>query len=127
MKKAFTSLNILIALLLSTGLLSLLVSSLNIASQSLSKSYNQEYISSLQIKQILSLSQNVEVDISQLSFLYQGENRKILYVNNKLIMTPGTIIYFLDVDDYKFQIENNRIILSLFRDRTYKYDLGTYE
>lgn len=127
MKKAFTSLNLLIALLLSTGLLSLLVSSLNILSHSVDKSYNQEYLASLQIQNILAHAKDLLVEDNLLSFNYLGEARQLKYVNQKLIMTPGTVIYFLDVEKFKFEIFDGKVILNIYRDYHYRYLIGLYE
>ncbi len=105
----------LIGLILSFLVLNLLVSSFKLVDINLHDQSSQDLISSLQIHQILNLATNIEVTNDEINFDYLDENRYLQLVNNKIILKPGTVIYFLKVIDIVFFLEDEKIYLKITR------------
>ena len=62
----------------------------------------QDMISSYQLRRILLLSYDIEGNENGLSFEYNGDEFMLNVVNEKLILQPGTQIYYPDIDDGYF-------------------------
>ncbi len=115
MKKGFNTINILIGLILSLFIINLIVMATKQLKAVQLINYNQDILSSLQIYEILNYSIDIEVASDEIRMNYLNENRSIRFTNNKIIMSPGTTIYFLDVSSYSFNIEDDKIYLNLVR------------
>ena len=115
MKKGFNTINILIGLILSLFIINLIVMATKQLKAVQLINYNQDILSSLQIYEILNYSIDIEVASDEIRMNYLNENRSIRFTNNKIIMSPGTTIYFLDVSTYSFNIEDDKIYLNLVR------------
>lgn len=114
MKKGFSLPEVLLGLLLSFFVLDLLLS--NFKNVSLNNNHmNQDLISSWQLHHILNLAVDVEVYERQITFIYFEKEREINLVNSKIIIQPGTNIYFLQVEDCKFYVEDEDIYLKVIR------------
>lgn len=116
MKKGYSLVEFLIAIVLSFFILNLLIS--GFSKVKLNKEYNasQDLISSLQIFNVLNVSVDVEVLDQNINFKYLNEERQLRFVNNKIIISPGTNIYYLKVDDCLFYQTDNKIYLKILRD-----------
>lgn len=114
-KSGFTTLEILVALIISTLIINLLHSSILLLKKVDLKTYNQDLISAMQLYQIFNVSQNIEIIPDEITFKYLNEERNLRYINDKIIMTPGTVIYFTDVKDFKFYTNDEKIYLQLKR------------
>ena len=115
MRKGFNTINILIGLTLSLFIINLLVMAGDQLKSVKLNNYNQDIISSLQIYEILNYSLDIEVSDTEIKMKYLNEERSIHFTNNKIIMSPGTVIYFLDVKNYDFFVENEMIYLNITR------------
>ena len=115
MKKGFSSINFLIGFMISFLVLNLLSTSLRIAKNINLDNYNNDVIAALQLYQILNISTFISVEDQQINFKYLSDDRSLSLVNNKLILQPGTVIYFTNVDDLKFTNLNDKIILNVSR------------
>ncbi|NLC33658.1 MAG: hypothetical protein GX760_00075 [Erysipelothrix sp.] len=124
MKRGFSLASTLVGLILSMLILSILLDSINIMKRVDYRHYNQEIISSLQLMQILSQSENIIVDTLSIQFDHLNQQKQIKKVNDKLIISPGTLIYFTNIENFAFNVVDERIKLTIFRDIPYTYDLG---
>ncbi len=125
LNKGFTSIEFLLGLLLSMYLSLLLFNSVKLIQRTSLTSYNHDLLSAVQIHQILNASIDIDVQRESITFKYLNEERRLRFVNDKLVMSPGTVIYFLDVKDYYFKEDDEVIILYLRRnDRFRKYKVG---
>ena len=77
-------------------------------------------MSIVQLRKILLLSYDIEVNDKYLSFNYQDKDYEIYLANDHLIMTPGTQIIYEDVVDATFYIENDCIFLEILKDEKYE-------
>lgn len=75
----------------------------------------QDIISVNQLIHIFNLSEILTYSESVIHFYYLNEIRMLSLINNKIILSPGTIIYFLNVDSIKFEIEDSLIYLTYTR------------
>lgn len=114
MKKGFSLSEVLLGLLLSFFVLDLLLS--NFKNVSIANNHmSQDLISSWQIHHILNLAVDIEVFDKQITYTYFDQEREINLVNSKIIIQPGTNIFFLQVDDCQFYIEDEDIYLKITR------------
>lgn len=125
LNKGFTSIEFLLGLLLSMYLSLLLFNSVKLIQRTSLTSYNHDLLSAVQIHQILNASIDIDVQRESITFKYLNEERRLRFVNDKLVMSPGTVIYFLDVKDYYFKEDDEVIILYLRRNNRFrKYKVG---
>lgn len=115
MKKGFSLSEALIGIILSFFILLLIISSLKIVSKQNKVIEKQDLISSLQIHKILNLSTDLIVEKNTITFKYLNKEKSLEFKNNKIIMKPGTVIYYLDVLDYNFLVEENKLYLKIIR------------
>lgn len=120
MNKGFTSVNTLVAMLISFFVISIIFSSLNILKKVSLKQHHQDVLSALQLYQIFNVSCDVIVNDHLIDFIHLGEKKQLRHVNEKLVVSPGTIIYFSSVNDYSFQNEDEQIFLNLKRNGRYR-------
>lgn len=125
LNKGFTSIEFLLGLLLSMYLSLLLFNSVKLIQRTSLTSYNHDLLSAVQIHQILNASTDIDVQRESISFKFLNEERTLRFVNDKLVMSPGTVIYYLDVKDYYFEADDEIIILYLKRNNRFrKYKVG---
>ena len=115
MKKGFSLSEALIGIILSFFILLLIISSLKIISKQNKVIEKQDLISSLQIHQILNLATDLLVEKNTITFKYLNKEKSLEFKNNKIIMKPGTVIYYLDVLDYNFVLKENKLYLKIKR------------
>ena len=115
MKKGFSLSEALIGIILSFFILLWMISSLKIVSKQNKVIEKQDLISSLQIHQILNLATDLLVEKNTITFKYLNKEKSLEFKNNKIIMKPGTVIYYLDVLDYNFVVKENKLYLKIKR------------
>lgn len=71
----------------------------------------QDQISLSQMRRILLLSYDIEMDGDELHFLYQEKERILSLKNNHLVLSPGTQIFLSEIEDAGFFSENECIYL----------------
>ncbi len=115
MKKGYTMLNTILALLLSFMILDLLWTTFQQMKRIDTKNYNQDILSALQVYALFNQASNIRVNDKIIHFELGNEDRTLRYVNQKLVMSPGTVIYWLDVTDYQFYVFEEKIYLQIKR------------
>lgn len=120
MKSGFSTIELLIGMLASAMIMQLIIGSIQINTNLKQKVYNEDIIAALQLYQVFNLAQDVEVLDEEINFMYLNEARTLAFKNNKLLMSPGTIIYYLDVEAVNFIVEDDKIYLMLARNKKLK-------
>jgi len=72
-------------------------------------------ISLSQLRENLLFIYDLNYSDYELNFIYKNKECNLSYINNKLIMQPGTIIYLYDIDDFCFSIEDNCVFVNYVR------------
>lgn len=91
---------------------------LSISSLSTSLSFEQtvqDEIAIQQLRRILALSYDLEVEGNGLTFRYQGKQRNLCFVNQKLVIQPGTWIFLTELDDLAILESSELVYLSYVR------------
>ncbi len=79
--------------------------------------FAQDEIATYQLRRVLILGDNFSVKEDSLSFTYRGDRWTISIKNNHVYMQPGTQIFYNQVDEGYFDIEDGMIFISLRRDK----------
>ena len=116
MNKGYSLVEFLIGILLSFFVLNLCISNFKLVKIN-NNYHNQDLISSFQLHQILNIATEVEVFNQEINFKYLNEERTLYLVNNKLIIKPGTVIYYYKIDECQFFINDDKIYLKLVRNK----------
>ncbi len=125
MKKGFSLVEVLIALVLSFFIIELLVSSFTYIETNSNDDINQDLLSAFMLYEIFNVSVDIIVLDDSISFKYLEDQRELLLINNRLIIRPGTQIYFNNINEYEFFVKENYIYLKLKRNKkTYTYLIG---
>lgn len=125
MKKGYSLIEFLVGMILSFLILSLCLDSLNYFENSNNQYFSQDLISSTQLLHIFNLSKDIIVDESEIVFKYLNQPRSLYFVNDKIILKPGTVIYFVNVDKCLFFSEDDEIFVTIFRkNQTNTYLIG---
>lgn len=115
MKQGYSLVEFLIGLILSFFVLQLCVLGLKYVKIDYHDYTSQDLISSLQLHQILNAAVEIDVSENEIKFEYLNKERRLHLVNNKIILKPGTTIYYLKVDSCIFYLEDNKIFLQITR------------
>ena len=115
MKKGYSLVEFLVGLILSFLVLDLALGGFKHAKIDNHDHTTQDLISSLQIHQILNGSTDIIVSDQIIDFNYLNQQRTLEIINSKIIMKPGTVIYYLKVDNYNFYVEDQKIYLKVTR------------
>lgn len=75
----------------------------------------QDEIASIQLRRILSMSYEVRVENGSISFEYLGRSMRIVYGNYHVYMTPGTYIFYSDIDSAWFCEEEGLVYACIER------------
>lgn len=78
-------------------------------------------LSLMQLRRILLISYDIEVNEDSLSFNYQDREFLLNEVNNNLIIQPGTQMVLMDIDDLTFINEEGNIYISYTKEEE-KYE-----
>lgn len=76
----------------------------------------QDEISALQLRRLFLTSYDVIADPLEVSFISQSREMTLRQSGDKVILFPGTQIFFTDVDDCTFSIEENILKIGIERD-----------
>ena len=101
-----------------------------IYTSNISFDYNEinDEIALSQLREQLLIAYDMQVTNDELSFIYKNKNYKLSFVNNKLLLQPGTQIYLNDVDDLYFNILNECIYVCYERNnKQYERIIGKQE
>ena len=118
----------LIALLITLSILPLAVSIMAYCA-SLKQNYNlvNSEIALMDLRRIMLISYDLCVNDNQLDFIYHNEEYHLVYVNDKLILTPGTQIILNNIKEASFYEKNDSIYLRYIDDdnKEYKRNIGS--
>ena len=122
---------ILIDLLLSIMIMVLLVPAviLCLGSMQGAGTFNEEVqdtIAEAQIRHILMIAENKEAETGMLRFTYGNQEMRLSFVNDHLILQPGTQIFFSAVDHGTITVKSNLVYAVYTRKgKAYEKVLGT--
>lgn len=115
MNKGYSLIEFLIGIILSFFVLNLLLSAFKYAEIDRHDYTSQDLVSSFQLHQILNASIDIEISEKEINFNYLNQDKSLQLINNKIILKPGTVIYFLKVEACSFYVADNKIYLKLKR------------
>lgn len=77
---------------------------------------HQEQLAILQLRQLLSLSREIEVYDDYLTMIYGQEEIKLIQHQDRLVRKEGYMIYMEGVEDVSFEQLDNKIYLNFRKD-----------
>lgn len=120
-------LEFLIALSMMLMCLPILVNSMNSFQPLLNRNYEiQDLISANQIRKILLTSYDVTLEDNVIYFRHDGKDFKLSFINQYLVLQPGTQIYFPDIENAVFTY-NNQILYLLYERNNKEYEISLYK
>jgi len=63
----------------------------------------------MDLRRIMLLAYDKKVDDYEINFIYKNDNYTLKFINNKLILQPGTQIFLMDIDEAHFEVKNESI------------------
>lgn len=75
----------------------------------------QDEIALSQLRHILNMGTNFQTSGNYLSFTYQNETNELYLINDHLILTPGTQIFFQDIESVQFSTQNGYLYVTYTR------------
>ena len=120
--RGFTYGRTLIALLITLTILPLLISIFSfVANIKLNYNLLNNESALIDLRRKLLIAYDLNVNDNSLEFKNNGETNYLYYVNDKLILSPGTQIYLNDVKDVYFNKENGVIYLNYITNDNEEY------
>ena len=120
--RGFTYGRTLIALLITLTILPLLISIFSfVANIKLNYNLLNNELALIDLRRKLLIAYDLNVNDNSLEFKNNGETNYLYYVNDKLILSPGTQIYLNDVKDVYFNKENGVIYLNYITNDNEEY------
>lgn len=113
----------LMALLITLSILPLAVSIITYCA-SLKQNYNliNSEIALMDLRRIMLISYDMEINENQLDFIYHNEEYHLVYINDKLILTPGTQIILNNIKEVSFYEKNDSIYLKYIDEDNKEYE-----
>lgn len=109
-KRGSTSIEYLIGLIIVAVLVPIVYTSLRLLiDHNYFNNDAQDEIALYQLRKAMLFMENVNVEDGILYANYRGEQIELITSNHHLYMTPGTLIYFTDLDEGYFVIENGKV------------------
>lgn len=121
MKRGYSLIEVLVGFLLAFFLLDLLVSAYPFIKLNNNDDLSQDLLSSFMLYEVFNVSNEINVYNDRITFKYLNEERELYFVNNRLIVKPGVVIYFNNVLEHRFYIEGDYIYVFIRRAK-YKHD-----
>lgn len=108
--KGFTLIELLIALLFFPMILNFSIVILaNFTETDMTTYQRQNVIGILQLRQFLALSENIEIIENKLCMLYNSNTCCFYEQSDRLIKTPGTEIYLINVSSISFTMNEKNV------------------
>lgn len=86
----------------------------------------QDTIAEAQIRHILMIAENKEMQGDTLQFTYQNKEMRLSFVNDHMILQPGTQIFFSATDSGTITVRNHLLYAVYIRNgKTYEKIIGT--
>jgi hypothetical protein len=125
--RGFTYGRTLMALLITLTILPLAISIFSFVAN-IKPNYNllNNELALIDLRRRLLIAYDLNIEENRLEFINNGETNYLYYVNDKLILSPGTQIYLNDVKDVYFNLENGVIYLNYITNdnKEYKSAIG---
>lgn len=125
--RGFTYGRTLMALLITLTILPLAISIFSFVAN-IKPNYNllNNELALIDLRRRLLIAYDLNIEENRLEFINDGETNYLYYVNDKLILSPGTQIYLNDVKDVYFSKENGVIYLNYITNdnKEYKSAIG---
>ena len=85
----------------------------------------QDIISTNQLIHIFNQSNQISTDGTSVFFNYRNRDNVLSLVNDKVIISPGVLIYFIDTQEVYFEIDQGKLYITIIRlNRSRKYLIG---
>lgn len=125
-RKAFTLIESLLALSIFTTSLMLIYHALNLLKFiDLNGIERQNFLGIIELRRQISLGHSFSIKGDELCMDYQAEESCLYLSNQKLIQSPGTIIYLIEVEDLSWnQDQQNIYIEYVLYGESYTYWVG---
>ena len=126
--KGFIKSRYLIALLITLSILPLTTSMLRLmASVNLDYNLVNNEIALMDLRRILLIAYDLQISDYQLDFIYHNDNYTLRYINDKLILSPGTQIFLNDIKEANFYSKNGYLYLRYVTNdnKEYERNIGT--
>jgi len=109
-RKGVININILVGLGVILALIPILMTTFKLMLNiSLVDEIIQNEIATLQIRRILLLAEEISVSPQQISYTLDEKSWEIKYLNNHIVLSPGSQIIYENVEDVSFYIEDKMI------------------
>ena len=76
----------------------------------------QDQIALVQLRHYLAVAYDIELQPTMISFQRQHEEMRLRFVNQNLIIQPGTQIFLMNIESAMFYLENDSVILRYVRE-----------
>lgn len=117
----------LIALLITLTILPLAISVFSYAGN-FSFNYNEanNEMALMDLRRVMLLAYDIDVSDYEISFIYHNDNYTLRYLNNKLLLQPGSQMYLNGILDAYFTKENGSIYVNYIDEngKEYKRNIG---
>ena len=121
--KGFIKSRYLIALLITLSILPLCTSMVRLLG-GINIDYNlvNNEIALMDLRRILLIAYDLEISDYQLDFIYHNDNYTLRYINDKLILSPGTQIFLNDIKEANFYGKNGCLYLRYVTNDNKEYE-----
>ena len=126
--KGFIKSRYLIALLITLSVLPITTSTIRLlASVNLDYNLINNEMALMDLRRILLIAYDLSISDYQLDFIYHNDNYTLRYVNDKLILSPGTQIFLNDIKEANFYSKNGCLYLRYVTNdnKEYERNIGT--
>lgn len=126
--KGFSYTRTLIALLVITSILPIVYSCFDYVAR-FKFNYQEltDELTIIDLRRVLLLAYDLEIHEHDLSFIYHNDNYVLRYVNDKLILQPGTQIYLANIKEVNFYIKNDCLYMYYITNEEKEYEKVIYK
>ena len=79
-----------------------------------------DIISIEKLKRELLMTESIEVKKEVLDYLKEGEERKLIFNDHRLYLSPGYQLFLKDVDDLSFSYDGKGVYMTYLKDGKYE-------
>ncbi len=125
-QKAYTLIEVSIALLILNTVVLLWLYLFNALNHFDAKIVERENrIGLIQLRRMIALGKDIKLNFDQLCMNFRDDEVCFYETNYRLIQTPGTQIYLLEVEDIEFEEKEDVFILTYYQEEIfYEYVIG---
>lgn len=125
--RGFIKTRFLIALFITLSLLPISASMIRLIAD-IKMDYNlvNNEIAMMDLRRILLIAYELDISEYELNFIYHNTSYSLRFVNDKLILSPGTQIYLNNIKEASFYIKNGCLYLKYinYENREYEENIG---